>query len=84
MKYISLVVLPLLFPYYMVLINHVVIDQSNSITLEYQVEEGNPHVIWSASEDGTLRQYDLREDITCPQNGTGSADHECRNVLVSE
>ena len=52
------------------------------MTLEFQVEEGNPHIVWSASEDGTLRQYDLREDITCPQNGTGTTDHDCRNVLV--
>ena len=52
------------------------------MTLEFQVEEGNPHIVWSASEDGTLRQYDLREDITCSQNGTGATDHECRNVLV--
>lgn len=44
------------------------------------VEDGNPHVIWSASEDGTLRQRDLREGVLCPPNGV--AEHECRNVLL--
>lgn len=44
------------------------------------VEEGNPHVIWSASEDGTLRQHDLREGIVCPPNG--ATELECRNVLL--
>ncbi|MCO5581572.1 hypothetical protein L7F22_035460 [Adiantum nelumboides] len=44
------------------------------------VEDGNPHVIWSASEDGTLRQYDLREGTVCPS--TEAAEHECRNVLL--
>ncbi|KAH7297874.1 hypothetical protein KP509_25G016700 [Ceratopteris richardii] len=44
------------------------------------VEDGNPHVIWSASEDGTVRQHDLREGTVCPPNeGT---EHECRNVLL--
>ncbi|KAJ7516416.1 hypothetical protein O6H91_22G057700 [Diphasiastrum complanatum] len=44
------------------------------------VENGNPHVIWSASEDGTLRQHDLREGESCSLQG--SSDHECRNVLI--
>lgn len=44
------------------------------------VEDGNPHVIWSASEDGTLRQHDLREGTVCPPNEV--AEHECRNVLL--
>eukprot|EP00249_Psilotum_nudum_P013622 c24430_g1_i1 orf=253-2565(+) len=44
------------------------------------VEDGNPHVIWSASEDGTLRQHDLRESALCPPHG--SADQECRSVLL--
>lgn len=44
------------------------------------VEDGNPHVIWSASEDGTLRQHDLREGTVCPSNE--AAEHECRNVLL--
>lgn len=44
------------------------------------MEDGNPHVIWSASEDGTLRQHDLREGIACPPHG--SPPHDCRNVLV--
>ncbi|KAL3690571.1 hypothetical protein R1sor_016880 [Riccia sorocarpa] len=44
------------------------------------VEDGNPHVIWSASEDGTLRQHDLRESIRCP--AIGGAPHDCRNVLL--
>eukprot|EP00250_Pteridium_aquilinum_P006788 c16632_g1_i1 orf=293-2560(+) len=44
------------------------------------VEDGNPHVIWSASEDGTLRQHDLREGTVCPPHG--DAEHECRSVLL--
>ncbi|KAL2649169.1 hypothetical protein R1flu_017297 [Riccia fluitans] len=44
------------------------------------VEDGNPHVVWSASEDGTLRQHDLRESIRCP--ATGGPPHDCRNVLL--
>ncbi|KAJ8771533.1 hypothetical protein K2173_026710 [Erythroxylum novogranatense] len=44
------------------------------------VEVGNPHVVWSASEDGTLRQHDFRECSTCPP--AGSSPHECRNVLL--
>ncbi|XP_042427263.1 protein ALTERED SEED GERMINATION 2-like isoform X2 [Zingiber officinale] len=43
------------------------------------VEPGNPNVIWSASEDGTLRQHDLREVSSCP---SGSSNHECHNVLL--
>uniref|UniRef100_A0A7N0UM05 WD and tetratricopeptide repeats protein 1 n=1 Tax=Kalanchoe fedtschenkoi TaxID=63787 RepID=A0A7N0UM05_KALFE len=44
------------------------------------VEVGNPNVVWSASEDGTLRQHDLREGTSCPQ--AGSSHQECRNVLL--
>lgn len=44
------------------------------------VEVGNPNVIWSASEDGTLRQHDLREGCSCPP--AGSSNQECRNVLL--
>ncbi|KAI0495878.1 hypothetical protein KFK09_022185 [Dendrobium nobile] len=44
------------------------------------VEVGNPHILWSASEDGTLRQHDLRECSTCPP--AGSSSQECRNVLL--
>ncbi|XP_015571581.1 protein ALTERED SEED GERMINATION 2 isoform X4 [Ricinus communis] len=44
------------------------------------VEVGNPNVVWSASEDGTLRQHDLREDSSCPP--AGSSPQECRNVLL--
>lgn len=45
------------------------------------MEIGNPNVVWSASEDGTLRQHDFRECSSCPR--AGSANQECRNVLVS-
>lgn len=38
-------------------------------------------MIWSASEDGTLRQHDLRESSSCPR--PGSSNQECRSVLVS-
>ncbi|CAL4929477.1 unnamed protein product [Urochloa decumbens] len=44
------------------------------------VEIGNPNVVWSASEDGTLRQHDFRECSSCPP--AGSANQECRNVLL--
>lgn len=46
----------------------------------FQVEVGNPNVVWSASEDGTLRQHDFREGTSCPP--AGSSHQECRNVLV--
>lgn len=38
-------------------------------------------MVWSASEDGTLRQHDFREGSSCPP--AGSSHQECRNVLVS-
>ncbi|XP_008782185.2 WD and tetratricopeptide repeats protein 1-like [Phoenix dactylifera] len=44
------------------------------------VEVGNPNVVWSASEDGTVRQHDLRESGSCPP--AGSSNQECRNVLL--
>ncbi|KQK23224.1 hypothetical protein BRADI_1g72086v3 [Brachypodium distachyon] len=44
------------------------------------VEVGNPNVVWSASEDGTLRQHDFRECTSCPR--VGLANQECRNVLL--
>ncbi|XVF39609.1 hypothetical protein PTKIN_Ptkin01aG0047400 [Pterospermum kingtungense] len=44
------------------------------------VEVGNPNVVWSASEDGTLRQHDFREGTSCPP--AGSSQQECRNILV--
>ncbi|PWZ06540.1 WD and tetratricopeptide repeats protein 1 [Zea mays] len=44
------------------------------------VEVGNPNAVWSASEDGTLRQHDFRECSSCPR--AGSANQECRNVLL--
>jgi WD and tetratricopeptide repeat-containing protein 1 len=46
-----------------------------------QVETGNPNVVWSASEDGTLRQHDFREGTSCPP--AGSPHQECHSVLVS-
>lgn len=48
--------------------------------LPIQVEVGNPNMVWSASEDGTLRQHDFREGTSCPP--AGSSRQECRNVLV--
>lgn len=45
------------------------------------MEVGNPNVVWSASEDGTLRQHDFREGASCPP--AGSSHQECRNILVS-
>lgn len=49
--------------------------------LTLKVELGNPNVVWSASEDGTLRQHDFREVSSCPP--AGAAHQECRSVLVS-
>ncbi|PKI73546.1 hypothetical protein CRG98_006127 [Punica granatum] len=45
------------------------------------VEVGNPNVVWSASEDGTLRQHDFREVSSCPP--AGAAHQECRSVLIN-
>ncbi|KAK6130716.1 hypothetical protein DH2020_035533 [Rehmannia glutinosa] len=45
-----------------------------------EVEVGNPNVVWSASEDGTLRQHDFREGASCPP--AGSSHQECRNILL--
>ncbi|CAA0809143.1 transducin family protein / WD-40 repeat family protein, partial [Striga hermonthica] len=44
------------------------------------VEVGNRNVVWSASEDGTIRQHDLREGDSCPP--AGSSHQECRNILL--
>ncbi|CAK8568218.1 unnamed protein product [Lathyrus sativus] len=44
------------------------------------VENGNPNVVWSASEDGTLRQHDFREGTSCPP--AGASHQECHNVLL--
>nr|GLL48120.1 WD and tetratricopeptide repeats protein 1-like isoform X1 [Ipomoea trifida] len=44
------------------------------------VEIGNPNVVWSASEDGTLRQHDFREGASC--STPGSSHQECRNILL--
>ncbi|KAA3454219.1 WD repeat protein iqw1-like [Gossypium australe] len=44
------------------------------------VEVGNPNMVWSASEDGTLRQHDFREGTSCPP--AGSSHQECRSVLL--
>lgn len=43
-------------------------------------EVGNPNVVWSASEDGTLRQHDFRQGASCPP--VGSSNQECHNVLL--
>ncbi|GKD64790.1 WD and tetratricopeptide repeats protein 1 isoform X2, partial [Tanacetum coccineum] len=44
------------------------------------VEPGNPSVVWSASEDGTLRQHDFRETTSC--SPADSSHRDCRNVLL--
>ncbi|KAK1286993.1 hypothetical protein QJS10_CPB19g01541 [Acorus calamus] len=51
-----------------------------SAAADAEVEVGNPNVVWSASEDGTLRQHDFREGSSCPL--AGSSNQECHNVLV--
>ncbi|KAF5818625.1 putative transcription factor WD40-like family [Helianthus annuus] len=45
------------------------------------VEPGNPNLVWSASEDGTLRQHDFRECTSCPPSE--SSHRECHNVLIT-
>ncbi|KAJ6954648.1 hypothetical protein NC652_006174 [Populus alba x Populus x berolinensis] len=35
-----------------------------------EVEVGNPNVVWSASDDGTLKQHDFREGASCPPGGS--------------
>ncbi|CAI9289476.1 unnamed protein product [Lactuca saligna] len=44
-----------------------------------EVEPGNPNVVWSASEDATLRQHDLREVTSCPpaENCKGLLEFTC-------
>lgn len=44
------------------------------------VEPGNPNVVWSASEDATLRQHDFRETTACP--AAESTHRECHNILL--
>ncbi|XP_068497667.1 protein ALTERED SEED GERMINATION 2-like [Phaseolus vulgaris] len=44
------------------------------------VEDGTPTVVWSASEDGTLRQHDFREGSSCPP--AVSSHQECRNIVL--
>ncbi|KAL8261506.1 hypothetical protein R6Q59_025555 [Mikania micrantha] len=44
------------------------------------VEPGNPNLVWSASEDGTLRQHDFRECTSC--SPSESNHQECHNVLL--
>lgn len=44
------------------------------------VEVGNPYIVWSASEDGTLRQHDFREVSSCPP--ARSHHQECSSVLL--
>ncbi|XP_027903176.1 WD and tetratricopeptide repeats protein 1 isoform X2 [Vigna unguiculata] len=53
---------------------------SKSQEIGCKVENGNPNVVWSASEDGTLRQHDFREGTSCPP--AGSSHQECRNILL--
>ncbi|OMO56603.1 hypothetical protein CCACVL1_26422 [Corchorus capsularis] len=44
------------------------------------VEVGNPNVVWSATEGGTLRQHDFREGTSCPPGG--SSPRNCHNGLL--
>lgn len=54
-----------------------------------QVDEGSPSLVWSAGEDGTLRQHDLRERAACQgYGGEGTGRHrpsntDCKSILVS-
>ena len=57
------------------------LSEKVQLHIRCQVEVGNPNVVWSASEDGTLRQHDFREGASCPP--AGSSHQECRNILVS-
>eukprot|EP00899_Mesostigma_viride_P002433 jgi/Mesvir1/12190/Mv00427-RA.1 len=48
----------------------------SSIVSEVETEPLNPHMFWSGSCDGTVRQFDLRQPHTC--HGTN-----CPNMLLS-
>lgn len=48
-----------------------------------QVDALNPNVVWSASEDGTLRQHDFRQGTPCSLASSSSSNCTCRNILVS-
>ncbi|XP_015764226.1 PREDICTED: WD and tetratricopeptide repeats protein 1-like isoform X1 [Acropora digitifera] len=37
-----------------------------------------PYLLWSASEDGTIRQFDLRQPHTC-----NTSSKNCKNVLIN-
>lgn len=37
-----------------------------------------PYMLWSASEDGTIRQFDLRQPHTC-----NTSSKNCKNVLIN-
>jgi hypothetical protein len=42
-----------------------------------QTEPGNPFVFFSAGEDGTIRQFDIRQPHTCQPR------QDCKNAIVS-
>lgn len=46
-----------------------------------QVDALNPNIVWSASEDGTLRQHDFRQGTPC--SSSSSSNCTCQNILVS-
>lgn len=62
-------------------LNNMFIVSIKFVDISLKVEVGNPNVVWSASEDGTLRQHDFREGTSCPPDGASHQD--CHNVLVS-
>ncbi|CAI9293559.1 unnamed protein product [Lactuca saligna] len=47
------------------------------------VEPGNPNVVWSASEDATLRQHDLQEVTSCPP-AKNSASRPLSKLRIAE
>ncbi|KMZ63696.1 hypothetical protein ZOSMA_3G01800 [Zostera marina] len=44
------------------------------------VDALNPNIVWSASEDGTLRQHDFRQGTPC--SSSSSSNCTCQNILL--
>lgn len=49
------------------------------------VEPNTPSLIWTASEDATVRQFDTRDDHTCRSLSDSSRDYdaECPSILIN-
>jgi len=63
-----------------------VYQQHSSRVKAVEVEPLNPHNFWSASEDGTVRQFDTRADVdrnVLVLVGNGSRPVECKHVAIN-